>query len=209
MIMESIKAALLGALPVACFTFLTVQWSIVSGRLPRFTDAADLQAQFKRMRKEAKSKAKQKKQVLNPDEADEPQQDRWFFNKRKGGDIFHSKLLFFGGGFYGTMAVFTYLIIEVEEILRFLGKMIDITTWHFTFSFQFLVDLIINSIMNLVAAFIWFRTLPNYVDMNNGLIWLAAAYLGYLGGVYFTQRYGDAAWQFLSTRLQNNKLGNK
>jgi hypothetical protein len=185
-----------------------VQWSIVSGRLPRFSDAKDLQAQFKKKRdeiKQAKKLAKQKKQSEETNKEQAHQDSEPFFHKRKGGDILYGKLLFFGGGFYGTMALFTYMIIEVVEILAFFGKIIDVTHWHFTFSIQFLVDLFINSIMNIVAAFIWFQTLPKYVDVNNGFIWIAAAYLGYLGGVHFTQLKGDEAWQFLSTGLQKIK----
>ncbi|WP_293749586.1 hypothetical protein [uncultured Paraglaciecola sp.] len=213
-IIETIRAIVFGALPIACFTFLTVQWSIVSGRLPRFSDVKDLQAQFKKKRdeiKQAKKLAKQNKQFEETKIEQEHQENEPFFHKRKGGDLLYNKLLFFGGGFYGTMALFTYMIIEVVEILAFFGKIIDVTHWQFTFSIQFLVDLFVNSIMNIVAAFIWFQTLPKYVDVNNGFIWIAAAYLGYLGGVHFTQLKGDEAWQFLSTGLQKikYKLGKK
>lgn len=191
-----------------------MQWSIVSGRLPRFSDAKDLQAQFKKKRdeiKEAKKLAKQNKQTGETNKGQALQENEPFFHKRKGGDLLYNKLLFFGGGFYGTMALFTYMIIEVVEILSFFGKIIDVTHWHFTFSIQFLIDLFINSIMNIVAAFVWFQTLPKYIDVNNGFIWIAAAYLGYLGGVHFTQLKGDEAWQFLSTGLQKikRKLGIK
>ena len=214
LIIEAIRAGVLGAFPVACFTFLNVQWLIVSGRLPKFSDAKDLQAKYKKMRsetKEAKKEAKQKKQAGELEKAEDRQVKQPLFHKLKGADLLYGKLIFFGGGFYGTMALFTYLIIEIDEILTFFGKIIDVTHWHFTFTFQFLVDLLINSIMNIVAAFIWFQTLPEYIDMNNGFIWIVAAYLGYLGGVYFTRQKGDEAWQFLSTRLQNikEKIGKK
>jgi hypothetical protein len=218
-IIEAIRAAALGALPIACFTFLTVQWAIVSGRIPKFSDAKDLAAQYKKQRadiKEAKRLAKENKKTGQPEieqgqQEHKQQENTPFFHKRKGGDIMFNKLLFFGGGFYGTMALFTYLIIEVLEILSFFGKMVDLTNWHFTFSIQFLVDLFVNSIMNIVAAFIWFKTLPEYVDVNNGFVWIGAAYLGYLGGVHFTKLKGDEAWQFLATELQKikSKLGKK
>lgn len=207
-IIEAIRAAILATLPVACFTFLTVQWLIASGRLPKFSNAKDLQAKFKKIRnetKEAKKKAKQKKQAGELEKQIEGKEKQPFFYKGKGSDLLYGKLMFFGSGFYGTMALFTYLIIEVSEILRFFGKIVDFSNWQFTFSIQFLVDLFINSIMNIVAAFIWFKTLPGYVDVNNGFIWIAAAYLGYLGGVHFTQVKGDEAWQYLSTELQSIK----
>jgi hypothetical protein len=213
-LIETIRAAALGALPIACFTFLTVQWAIASGRIPKFSDAKDLQAQYKKQRDEIKKEkniAKKNKQTGESEIEQVHQKNEPFFHKRKGGDLIYNKLLFFGGGFYGTMALFTYLIIEIDEILTFFGKIIDVTHWNITFSIQFLVDLLINSIMNIVAAFIWFDTLTNYVDVNNGFLWLVAAYLGYLGGVHFTKIQGDTAWQFLSTELQSikAKLGKK
>jgi hypothetical protein len=207
-VIEAIRAAAMGALPVACFTFLTVQWAIASGRMPKFSDAKDLQAQYKKQRdeiKEAKRTAKEKKQAGEPKTQQNQHENEPFFHKRKGGDLMFNKLLFFGGGFYGTMALFTYLIIEVLEILAFLGKIVDLANWHFTFDIQFLVALFVNSIMNIVAAFIWFQTLPGYVDVNNGFIWIAAIYIGYLGGIHFTKVKGDEGWQFLTTKLQKLK----
>lgn len=200
-IIEAIRALLLAALPLACFTFLTIQWLIASGRLPKFSDAKDLQAQYKKMRQQTKEAKKKAKQMPQAERQEKPP----FFHKQTGSDMLHGKLIFFGGGFYGTMALFTYLIIEIGEILTFFSKIIDVSNWNFTFNIQFLVDLFINSIMNIVAAFIWFKTLPGYVDVNNGFIWIAAAYLGYMGGVRFTQLKGDEAWQFLSTELRNIK----
>jgi hypothetical protein len=213
-IIEAIRAAAMGALPIACFTFLTVQWAIASGRMSKFSDAKDLQAQYKKQRneiKEAKRTAKEKKQAGEPKIEQGQYENEPFFHKRKGGDLMFNKLLFFGGGFYGTMALFTYLIIEVVEILTFLGKIIDLTNWHFTFNIQFLVDLFVNSIMNIVAAFIWFKTLPEYVDVNNGFVWIAAIYIGYLCGIHFTKVKGDEVWQFLATKLQKvkRKFGKK
>ena len=199
---EVIRAALFGALPIACFTFLTLQWSITSGRLPKFTDKKDLKAQYKKLseqakeaKKKAKEKAKEKKQADAPETMEEKKP---FFHKGRGGDLLHGKVMFFGGGFYGTMALFTYLIIEVDEITSFFGKIIDLSNWSFNFSINFVIDLIINSVMNIVKAFIWFDTLPDYIRIHEGWIWIIAAYLGYLGGIRFTREKGDEAWQALS-----------
>lgn len=199
---EIVRSALLGALPVACFTFLTLQWSITSGRLPKFTDKKDLKAKYKKLseqakdaKKKAKEKAKENKQAETP-ETDEEKKP--FFHKGKGGDILHGKVMFFGGGFYGTMALFTYLIIEIDEITSFFGKIIDLTNWRFNFSINFIIDLIINSVMNIVKAFIWFDTLPDYIRIHEGWVWIIAAYLGYLSGIRFTREKGDEAWKAMA-----------
>ncbi len=208
MFLEIIRALLLGALPVAIFTFLTLQWSIASGRLPKFTDKKDLNAQYKKLSeqaKEAKKQAKQKSKEQS-EENTEPEEKKPFFDKSKGGDILHGKVMFFGGGFYGTMALFTYLIVEVFEVLSFFGKIFDFTNWRFTFSIEFIIDLIINSIMNIVQAFIWFDTLPDFVRVREGWIWLIAAYLGYLAGIRFTQEKGDEAWAALADAIATAKV---
>lgn len=205
---EIIRATILGALPVACFTFLTLQWSIASGRLPKFTDKKDLKAQYKKLSqaaKEAKKKAKEEAKKKKELEASEPEEKKPFFHKGKGGDLLHGKVMFFGGGFYGTMALFTYLIVEIDEITNFLGKIVDFEHWRFSFSIDFIIDLIINSIINMVQAFIWFDTLPEYVRVNEGWIWLIAAYLGYLSGIRFTRDRGDETWEKMSGMIASIK----
>jgi hypothetical protein len=41
------------------------------------------------------------------------------------------------------------------------------------------VDVLVNSIMNMVDAFIWFLYWPEQISMSNGWIWLFMAYAGY------------------------------
>lgn len=202
LIFEAIRAVILGAAPVACFTFLVLQWSIANGRLSKFSDHKDLDTQYAEQRKEAKVA---KKQAKEDKKAGTAQPNRRRLDKETGVDFLHSKVMFFGGGFYGTMALFTYAIVEIKEIFLFLGKIIDLSSWTLTFSFQFLVDLFINSIMNIVDAFIWFLTLPEYVQVNNYYIWIPAAYIGYMAGVRFTKEYGDQAWERLAQETTNLK----
>lgn len=212
---EIIRASILGALPVAGFTFLLLQWSIVSGRLDKFIDGKDLQAQYKKLKeqkKAAKKEAKEKAKAQTKEKTEPVTKEKKpFFYKGKGEDILHGKIMFFGGGFYGTMALLTYLIVEVYEVASFFGKIIDFSNWQFSFSIEFVIALFINSIMNIVKAFVWFKTLTDYVNVYNGFVWIIAAYLGYLGGIRFTREKGDETWQFLSTEIQNirDKLAKK
>lgn len=191
----------MGAFPVACFTFLVLQWSIAHGRLEKFASKEELHAQYKNRGKKAKEEKKRIKELKKAGEDVPEPEKKPLLHKDSGIDFMHNKVMFFGSGFYGTMALLTYLIVEIDEVLSFFGKIIDFTNWSISFSFQFIIDLIINSIMNIVAAFIWFRTLPDYVDVSNGWVWIVAAYLGYLGGLRFTQEKGDEAWSFLSDTL--------
>jgi hypothetical protein len=199
MIGEIIRALLMGSLPVTAFTFLVLQWSIASGYLNWFEDDEGLQKQFKDLKK-AKSEEKRCKKAGESLDEKAPKQP--FFHKKAGQDFLHNKVTFFGGGFYGTMALFTYVIVELGEIFGFLGVVFTPGQWFVNLSFNFLVDFFINSIMNIVAAFVWFSTLPNYVPVENGFIWVVAAYVGYLAGVKLVSQRGDVLWAQLNGYIQ-------
>jgi hypothetical protein len=208
MVLEVVRASVYGALPVAFFTFLILQWSIASGRLRRFDKGENLHRQYKKHAKAAR-KAKGDKETGLKDE------DRPMIHQRAAGDLFHNKITFFGGGFYGTMAVLTYILIETVEIWQFLVGLADPSTWINRIGLDLIIQFIVNSFTNLVAAFVWFNTLPEYIVINNGFIWLGASYLGYLAGLRLTAEKGDWIWakmpswydrvlQWLSSRTPND-----
>ena len=190
MVIEIIKAIIMGGLPVALFTFLIVQWSIASGRMEPFNDEDGLQKQFK-------AYAKVQKDAHKND--NKPSRNRHF-----GGDLFHKKIMSFGGGFYGTMAILTYLLIETLEIFSFLGKIFTPDSWSLNLSINLIIDFIINSVMNFVAAITWFMTLPDYLPVNMGWVWLIVAYAGYLAGLEITSQHGANLWEKLEAA--SNKL---
>lgn len=176
MALDIIRAILIGALPVALCTFVILQWSISTGRMSRFSGTEGLWHQHK-----ANAKAAKKKREDPPS---------GFI-----GDIFHKRVMSFGGGFYGTMAVLTYVLIETIEIWQFVTGMADPDTWINKLGLGLLIEFFVNSIMNMVAAFIWFDTLPRFITVHNGLIWLAATYAGYLAGLRLTAVAGDVIWE--------------
>lgn len=188
MVFEIVRAAVYGAMPVAFFTFLILQWSIASGRLRRFDSGENLHRQYKKHSKAARKPGKDRESGLEDDE-------RPLFHKRAAGDLFHNKVTFFGGGFYGTMAVLTYILIEAVEIWQFLIGLVDPYTWINRIGLDLIIEFLVNSFTNLVAAFVWFNTLPEYIDIDNGFIWLGASYLGYLAGLRLTAEKGDWIWE--------------
>ena len=96
-----------------------------------------------------------------------------------------------GGGYYGTMAALTFLFIEATDEWSFLVGVFSPHTVMLEVIPSLLVQLVINSFMNLLGALLWFVTLPNQVDMNEGWIWLVASYLGYLAGLRLAAIAGD------------------
>ena len=184
--MDILRAILIGAVPVALFTFLTLQWLTASGRLDTFTNRKDLEKQFKTQAKAVKKVRKAQGRTLLP--------------PKSAADFFHHKILSFGGGFYGTMALLTYALIELIEIWNFVLGLASPDTWINKLGLELVIDFIVNSITNLIAAFIWFATLPEMISMDNGWIWLAAAYGGYLAGLEITRLWGDRIWGWLVRR---------
>jgi hypothetical protein len=85
----------------------------------------------------------------------------------------------FGGGFYGLMALITFTVIEVREIVAFVASLDSFQALIDLLSINTLVDVLVNSIMNMVDAFIWFLYWPEQISMSNGWIWLFMAYAGY------------------------------
>lgn len=191
MVLEIIRAGLLGALPVALFTFAMLQWSIASGRMNTFTGEKALQRQHVEQARAAKKAKKFQRGAENMP----------VFHHRAAGDFVHSKAMLFGGGFYGTMAVLTYVLIEIIEIGQFIAGLADPDTWLNKLGLDLLINFFVNSLLNLVQAFVWFGTLPDYITINNGFVWLAAAYLGYLGGLRLVNKMGDHIWEVLAVRI--------
>jgi len=197
------RALLFASVPVAAFTFLVVQWSIVSGRLSRFDDSKGLEKQFKDHRKakkiakaEAKAEAKRRKEAGEEPEAAPPKKP--IFHKDTGRDLLHNKVMFFGGGYYGTMALFAYFVIEVDEIFEFLGVVFSPGEWFANLGFDLIIGFIINSFTNIGLAFAWFVTLPKYINIGNGWIWLLATYVGYMAAIKLVSNHGDVVWAHLT-----------
>ncbi len=212
MLTDIIRALVLGATPVGAFTFLVLQWSVAAGKLQPFADSKSLDKQINAQKKAksaakkaAKLAAKQAKAAKSESAVAEdavpaePAKYKNPFHKDAGRDFFHSKIMFFGGGFYGTMALFAYTVIEMGEIWQFLGVVFTPGEWFRNLGFDLIIQFLINSIMNIVAAFTWFMTLPRYVDIGNGWIWLGAAYVGYIAGVRLVAEAGEEVWAALTT----------
>lgn len=197
MVSEVLTAILMAGLPVAAFTFLILQWSIASGRMMPFDEDENLAAQYKERVQEHK-----KAQKENTADTDE---DAPLFSKKWGGDMFHNKVMSFGGGFYGTMALLTYIVVETIEVWNFLGKIFGSGSWFENLGFGLILDFIVNSIMNFVAAMVWFITLQDFLPIEKGFVWLVVAYGGYLAGLKITMQKGSDLWEKLGSAVASVK----
>ncbi|GLR69167.1 hypothetical protein GCM10007852_00750 [Agaribacter marinus] len=110
-------------------------------------------------------------------------------NNDHQGHLVLNKWMSFGGGFYGLMAFVTYGYIELKELSAFATKLF-ILNWDQFFSsvgIDLLVNFFINSIRNLIDAFVWFQFWPKVLLINNGWIWLGVAYVAYACGAYLAK----------------------
>jgi len=165
--MEIIYPLVMAAVPMFILSFLLVFWAIKHNYISTEKGETDLK-QFKKTVKQNKDKHK-----VNP---------------------IHKKWLFFGGGFYGLMAFITYVHIEFFEIVDFFAQYTTFANFIDQITVSAVIQLIIESFLNLIPAFIWFLYWPKHIAMLNGFYWLIAAYLGYQAGTkcaqWWVQRNG-------------------
>lgn len=163
--MDLIKAIFYAGLPVQVFTFLMVYYAYNKGYL---TSDITIRDAFKDKKNPERKLSKANKKSLL---------------------FLHSKWMTFGGGFYGLVALLTFIYIELDQTVQFL---IHATGWQSflnLLSFNAILGMIIESFLNMLKALLWFSYWPDVFDMENVAIWFIASYLGYRLGANLAQRY--------------------
>ena len=168
--LEILRALFIAGIPTAIVAYLMVFFAIKRGYVELGEDLVELK---KRKKQAKKDKAEFK---VNP---------------------VHSKWLYFGGGYYGLMALSTYAHVEFMEVYEFFLNFSSIANFIDQISFGAIVGLIIDSFLNLIPAFTWFLYWPKIFIMHQGWYWLGASYAGYHFGSYL------ANW-FITRENENN-----
>lgn len=101
----------------------------------------------------------------------------------------HQKWLYFGGGYYGLMALGTYIHVELLEIIDFFGNYSSFSNLIDQMTFKAVIHFVIESFLNIIPAFTWFLYWPKLIVMHNGWYWLLSSYLGYQLGGYVARWY--------------------
>ncbi|MFC4348696.1 hypothetical protein ACFO5Q_12655 [Kordiimonas lipolytica] len=159
--------------PVAVTAYLLIGWLIHNGRLQSFSSRKELDEHIKGIKQQKKERKKEQKKKKEA--------------REKESDLAFRKWLQFGGGFYGTAALYTFVINEIGDIFRFLFKVLNIADWQIDWSLggiiNFLVtafvEFLLNSLQNFLAAILWFM---EWGEGDGGLRILmnfAMAYVGY------------------------------
>jgi hypothetical protein len=166
------------ALPVGLFSFGLVWWAVYRGYLRGDGGVSGVGKEIKALSTERKRLKKQRAKIKKgkAEEPEQPLQERKF-------DPLQEKWMKFGGGFYGVVAFYTYVLIEWREIADFIANFGGFFEMIQRVSLGAVIELIVNSIVNFVAAIAWPVYWISRADQAYLWVWFATAYGGYWLGI--------------------------
>ena len=158
-IKELLWAVGLVGIPVALFTLAIAWWAMRNGHVTDESDSKSIELQFKAMSKKRKK------------------------GEEDNRDFFSKKWTKFGGGFYGVVAFYTYLVVEITEIINMIINIGGFWAFIEHLDIGVLISMFVNAIMNFVAAMTWPVYWSNKMDTNRVWLWVVVAYAGYWVGL--------------------------
>lgn len=165
MFYECLKAIFLAGIPVGTFSFLMIYMAYSKGYLSL---DVDIEHAFNTHKNKGATLSKQHKKELT---------------------FLHSKWVTFGGGFYGLIAVLTFVVIELTQITQF---WLGVEGWNdisALFTVSTLISMFIDSILNMIKAVVWFTYWPNILPAGNFIFWMLVAYIGYRFGAKLAKKH--------------------
>jgi len=179
MIIEAIWAVVLVGVPITLFTLAIVWWGLRNGHFKEINDSKELGRELKRMAK-GKNKTGNDKHGNKNSENNGPES--------KKPDLIQKKWAKFGGGFYGIVAFFTYLVVEIREIVDMILNIGGLWEFIKQFDVGVIVELFISALMNFITAMVWPLYWMKRIDTNQVWMFFVAAYGGYVLGLKLAQR---------------------
>ena len=159
MIIEAIWAVVLVGLPITLFTLAIAWWGMRNGHFPEISNSKELGLEMKKM---AKKKVKGEKD------------DRSLIQK---------KWAKFGGGFYGVVAFFTYIVIELTEITNMILNIGGLWAFLKHLDVGVIIQIFIEAFINFITAMVWPVYWMDRIDTNQVWMFFVAAYAGYVLGL--------------------------
>ena len=169
-LIEVFWAVLMVGIPIGLFTLALVYWLLQRGN---FSDSLDIKGLEREIKAMSGSKKKKDKKAIKENDADlHPLQKKW------------AK---FGGGFYGIVAFFTYIVVEVREIISMIMDFGGIFDFLKQLNFQLLIRIFIDALTNFIAAITWPVYWMKRIDTDQTWLWFVMAYAGYWVGLKLAQ----------------------
>lgn len=169
-LIEVIWAMLLVGVPIAIFTLALVYWALLRGSFSESLDTRALQREIKAMSK--KNKGKNKEALKENAVEVHPLQKKW------------AK---FGGGFYGIVAFFTYIVVEVLEIINMVKGFGGFFDFLKQLDFNVIIHILVEALTNFISAMIWPVYWMQRIDTDHTWVWFVVAYAGYWVGLKLAQ----------------------
>jgi hypothetical protein len=173
-LIEIFWALLMVGVPIGVFTLALVWWALQGGHFKESSDVDALKREIKAMSKGSKKGSKKKTRAEKKEESRKlhPLQRKW------------AK---FGGGFYGIVAFFTYIVVEVLEIISMIMNFGGFFDFLKQLNFDVIVEMFVQALMNFITAMVWPAYWINRIDTDQVWIWFVMAYAGYWVGLKLAQ----------------------
>jgi len=165
LIFEVIKAFVISGIPVGVFSFLMFYFAYKKSYLS--TDI-EIKHAFKNKNDAHSTLSKKHKKSLL---------------------FLHSKWATFGGGFYGLIALITFVVIELTQIINFWLGVRSLNDIFDLFSISALIGMFVDSILNMVKSVLWFTYWPSQLSADNFILWILVAYVSYRIGAKYAKCY--------------------
>lgn len=179
------------SIPIAATSFGLVWWALRKDYLGGARSLDEYEQWTKaenQNRKAEKLRRKQAKRNAEPvtDEVQSVTED--LQPAKRKFDPLHSKWMEFGGGFYGVVAFFTYVLVELGEIRDFFLNFSDLFRGELV---SMIVQFFVESVKNFVVAIAWPAYWLGRIQSEQWL-WIIGAYGGYWLGARAAFRFGQS-----------------
>lgn len=180
---DYLEAAIKLGLPMVFMSWWVYSWLYRRGHVDKKANRKQTEVELKALKQARKSAKKASKASASSSDAHDSVADETD-SSLDDDNIWLNKWMWLGGGFYGLAALWTLIVVEVQEFIQFLGAIPEFITRFLNGPVDVLVAVLLNQIGNLVAAFTW----VTYWRGGFSLVWFFAAYFGYLAGIQLAKR---------------------
>jgi hypothetical protein len=174
-LIDVLWAVLMVGVPIALFTLALVYWVLQRGHFSEAENTRALQREIKIMSKNKKKKKGEKNGgKASAEDVIElhPLQKKWTR---------------FGGGFYGIVAFFTYIVVELGEIFSVIMNFGGLFDFLKQLNVDLLIRILIDALMNFVTAITWPVYWMQRIETSYTWVWFLVAYAGYWLGLKLAQ----------------------
>lgn len=172
---ELIRALFYAGVPIAATSYLLAWWAVRQGYLGDVSGMQDYEKGIKRLKKLRSQQGKQKNGKKPAVESGPECAD----SAARPITPVHSKWLAFGGGFYGVVALLTYVVVEAAELYDFFSRFESLSAFLSQLGLGTLITLLLDALINFIIAIAWPVYWLSQIHSQYIWLWLLSAYGAY------------------------------